>query len=37
MVESWEHAERLRQFIAVYAEKYPSWPAEKQAKYKALH
>lgn len=34
-VESWEHAERLRRFIAVYAEKSPSWPAEKQAKYKA--
>lgn len=34
-VESWEHAERLRRFIAVYADKYPSWPVEKQAKYKA--
>jgi len=34
-VESWEHAERLRRFIAVYAEKTASWPAEKQPKYKA--
>lgn len=34
-VESWERAERLRRFIAVYAEKAASWPAEKQEKYKA--
>jgi hypothetical protein len=34
-VESWEHAERLRRFIAVYAEKSISWSAEKQAQYKA--
>lgn len=34
-VESWERAERLRRFIAVCAEKSPSWPAEKQAKYQA--
>ena len=34
-VENWEHAERLRRFIAVYAEKSSSWPAEKQEKYKA--
>ena len=34
-VENWEHAERLRRFIAIYAEKSRSWPAEKQEKYKA--
>ena len=34
-VESWEHAERLRRFIAAYAEKSRSWSAEKQAQYKA--
>lgn len=33
-VESWESAERLRRFIAVYAEKSASWPAEKQEKCK---
>lgn len=34
-VESWERAERLRRFIAVYAEKAASWAAEKQEKYNA--
>jgi hypothetical protein len=34
-VESWERAERLRRFIAAYAEKSPSWSVEKQAQYKA--
>ena len=31
-VESWERAERMRQFIAIYAEKTSSWPTEKQPK-----
>ena len=34
-VESWERAERLRRFIAVYAQKTASWAAEKQENYKA--
>ena len=34
-VDDWERAERLRRFIAVYAEKSHSWPAEKQAEHKA--
>lgn len=34
-VDEWERAERLRRFIAVYAEKSPSWSAEKQPQYKA--
>jgi hypothetical protein len=34
-VESWERAQRLRSFIAVYAEKSISWSAAKQAQYKA--
>jgi hypothetical protein len=34
-VESWERAERLRQFIVVYAKKSISWSAEKQGQYKA--
>jgi exonuclease VII large subunit len=34
-VENWEHAERLRRFIAIYTEKSRTWPAEKQEKYKA--
>jgi hypothetical protein len=33
-LENWERAERMRQFIAVYAEKSRSWPAEKQPKYR---
>lgn len=34
-VDEWERAERLRRFIAAYAEKSSSWSAEKQAQYKA--
>ena len=34
-VDDWERAERLRRFIAVYAEKSHSWPAEKQAEHKS--
>jgi hypothetical protein len=34
-VDDWERAERLRRFIAAYAEKTRSWSAEKQPKYKA--
>jgi hypothetical protein len=34
-VDEWERAERLRRFIAVYAEKTRSWSAEKQPKYQA--
>jgi hypothetical protein len=34
-VEEWERAERMRRFIAIYAEKSPSWSAEKQPQYKA--
>lgn len=34
-VDDWERAERLRRFIAVYAEKSHSWPAERQAEHKA--
>jgi hypothetical protein len=30
-LENWDRAERLRRFIAVYAEKSQSWPAEKQS------
>ena len=33
--DEWEHAQRLRRFIAAYAEKLPLWPAEKQQQYKA--
>jgi len=34
-VDEWERAERLRRFIAAYAEKTRSWSAEKQPQYKA--
>lgn len=34
-VEGWERAERMRRFIAAYAEKARSWPAEKQSKVSA--
>ena len=34
-VDDWERAERLRGFIAAYAEKTRSWSTEKQPKYKA--
>ena len=34
-VDNWERAERLRRFIAAYAEKSLSWSAEKQAEYRA--
>lgn len=33
-MDDWERAERLRRFIAAYAEKTRSWSAEKQPKYK---
>ena len=33
-IESWEKAERLRRFIAAYAEKTSKWAAEKQSHYK---
>lgn len=33
--DDWDRAERLRRFIAAYAEKSPFWSAEKQAQYKA--
>jgi hypothetical protein len=31
---SWERAEQMRRFIALYAAKSESWPAEKQSKYR---
>jgi hypothetical protein len=31
---SWERAEQMRRFIALYAAKSQSWPAEKQSKYR---
>lgn len=34
-MDDWERAERLRRFIAAYAEKTRSWSTEKQPKYKA--
>ena len=34
-VDMWERAERLRRFIAAYAEKTRSWSPEKQPKHKA--
>ena len=34
-VDNWERAERLRSFIAAYAEKSLSWSAEKQVEYQA--
>ena len=34
-VDDWDRAEKLRRFIAVYASESASWPAEKQAQYKA--
>lgn len=34
-VDDWERAERLRRFIAAYAQKTGSWSVEKQSKYKA--
>ena len=34
-VESWEHAEGLRRFIAAYAETSRSWSADKQSEYRA--
>lgn len=34
-MDAWERAERMRRFIAAYAEKSSSWSAEKQPKYKA--
>jgi hypothetical protein len=34
-MDAWERAERMRRFIATYAEKGSSWSAEKQPKYKA--
>jgi len=34
-VEEWERAERLRRFIAAYAEKSHSWASDKQTQYKA--
>jgi hypothetical protein len=33
-IESWEKAERLRRFIAAYAQKTSKWAAEKQSHYK---
>jgi hypothetical protein len=33
--DGWERAERLRRFIAAYAEKSVSWGVEKQSQYKA--
>jgi hypothetical protein len=32
--ENWERAERMRRFIAMYAEKSQSWTAEKQPKHR---
>ncbi len=34
-MDAWERAERMRRFIAAYAEKSSSWSVEKQKKYKA--
>lgn len=34
-MDAWERAERMRRFIAAYAEKSSSWSVEKQPKYKA--
>jgi hypothetical protein len=34
-VDQWERVERLRRFIAAYAEKSRAWSAEKQSQYKA--
>lgn len=34
-VEGWDHAERMRRYIAVYAEKTADWPTEKQTASKA--
>lgn len=34
-VDQWERAERLRRFIAAYAEKSRSWPAEEQLQCRA--
>ena len=34
-MDAWERAERMRSFIAAYAEKSSSWSVEKQPKYKA--
>ena len=34
-MDAWERSERMRRFIAAYAEKSSSWSAEKQPKYKA--
>lgn len=34
-MDEWEGAERMRRFIAAYAEKTSSWTGEKQSKYKA--
>lgn len=34
-VDEWERAERLRRFVAAYAEKSRSWSVEKQPQYKA--
>jgi hypothetical protein len=33
-IASWEKAERLRRFIAVYAEETSKWTADKQSHYK---
>jgi uncharacterized protein YlxW (UPF0749 family) len=33
-IENWEKAERVRKFIAVYAETTSKWAQEKQPKYK---
>ncbi len=34
-MDAWERAERMRSFIAAYAEKSSSWSVEKRPKYKA--
>jgi hypothetical protein len=34
-MDAWERAERMRSFIAAYAEKSSAWSVEKQPKYKA--
>jgi hypothetical protein len=34
-VRAWDHAERMRRYIAVYTEKIADWPTEKQAASKA--
>jgi hypothetical protein len=34
-MDAWERAERMRRFVAAYAERSSSWSVEKQPKYKA--